>query len=160
MILQKVLWSFKCFHYFFFSLTNTQRSLLFLCSHFSIASTSLCPFIFNTSSFIYRNIFVIETNPYMLETRNGSKRQLCRKSFLSENRYSFSSNHYCTLALMLFRFICLFYFIFFFIIIYSIIVLSSLREQQDYGHEGCYHGWACGCFYLALWSIIHEFVSV
>lgn len=55
----------------FFSLTNTQRSLLFLCSHFSIESTSLFPFIFNTSSFIHRNIFVIETNP---DTAGNQKR--------------------------------------------------------------------------------------
>lgn len=47
---------------FFFLLTNTERSFLFLCSHFFIESTSLFPFIFNTSGFIHRNIFAIETN--------------------------------------------------------------------------------------------------
>lgn len=98
-----------------------------------------------------------QTSP-LLVTRNGSERQLWRKSFLSENRYSFSSNHYCTLALMCFRFVCLFYL--FFIFIYSIIVLRCLREQQ--GYVRCHCGWAfiSGCFYLALWSILHEFVSL
>lgn len=106
----------------FFLLTNTERSLLFLCSHFFIESTSLFPFIFNTSVFIHRTVFVLETN---LSTVGIQK---WRKSFLPENRYSFSSNHYCTLALMCFRFVCLFYL--FFIFIYSIIVLSCLRDSR------------------------------
>lgn len=143
---------------FFFSVTNTQRSLLFLCSHFSIDSTSLFPFIFNTSSFTHRNIFVIETDPYTVSNRKCLWKAVVRKSFLSENRYSFSSNHYHTPALKLFRFICLFYFCFIFI--YFIVALNCLRQQQGYAREDLHHGWAYGCFCLALWSSIHEFVSL
>lgn len=137
--------------FFFLTKQHTEVTSLPLQSHF-IKPTSPLPLIFNASSFHPQEYICCRNKPlycWKPETAlksNCDGRADCQKSGTALAAAAVANWLWCCsdLSAYFFLHICLFY--------HS----AQLSEEA----AGLCPGWAYGCFYLALLSIIHEFVSM
>lgn len=134
---------FQMLPLFFVSITNTQRSLLFLCSYPSIEPTSRFPFIFNTKLhpqkyICYRNKCLYCWKPEMAPRGSSAGRASCQK--IGTGLAATTTVH---------RLSCCSYLFLISFVLHSCLFHHS-AQQQGCVHEGCHCGWTHGCLRLFL----------
>lgn len=151
---------FQMLPLFFFSVTNTQRSLLFLCFYPPIESTSRFPFIFNTEFhpqkyICYKNKLLCCWKSEMALKVSSTGRASCHKI----KQVQIQQQLQLHIGFDVFLLYGLSYL--FFIFISS--KCSVVSESCSYAHEGCIHGWtqvAASCSMINHLEPNHDFVSV